>query len=227
MEKYCNYSYFRYLNIYSTHRVSRNMITIIVVCHFNFVSAFRAPSNLFPQHVAVEFYGKSWSLFFTLHTKFCRSWKNYSFLHSGNQLLADSVVRNPVVGGATVQVHPLEMWMWSTNHNLTHGNEFQCLDIKWTHSPRNSHSAGRMPRSPHCQPGWAPPRPSGHSSRELRTSTPGHCIIALSRLLISIISIYFYVMWLRCFITQPPSWCMSVAPIHQEFCLSPPIADKE
>ena len=59
MEKYCNYSYFRYLDIYSTHRVSRNMITIIVVCHFNFVSAFRAPSNLFPQHVAVEFYGKS------------------------------------------------------------------------------------------------------------------------------------------------------------------------
>ena len=24
--------------------------------------------------------------------------------------------------------------------------------------------------------------------------------------------------------TQPPSWCMSVAPIHQVFCLSPPIA---
>ena len=24
--------------------------------------------------------------------------------------------------------------------------------------------------------------------------------------------------------TQPPSWCMSVAPIHQVFCLSPPVA---
>ena len=24
--------------------------------------------------------------------------------------------------------------------------------------------------------------------------------------------------------TQPPSWCMSVAPIHQVFCLSPPMA---
>ena len=110
------------------------MITIIVVCHFNFVSAFRAPSNLFPQHVAVEFYGKSWSLFFTLRTKFCRSWKNYSFLHSGNQLFADSVVRNSVVGGATVKVHPLKMRMWGTTY-LSHGNEFWYIDKVHMHTP--------------------------------------------------------------------------------------------
>ena len=111
---------------------------------------------------------------------------------------------------------------YSQGPSTENENVKQNLSISWKRilifrqsahsSPRNSRSEGRMPHSPRCRPGWVPPRPSGHSSRERRTSTPGplHCNIEI----IDIYSIYIFLCDVIAMLYYPSALMMHVRGSH-------------